>query len=237
VAAAKLAGVDVLLEPSSIMLHSNDRPDLALRDPHGCIRMIADVRTASVSVYGTCRGAAATSGHAAACGATLKDTKWLSQAIAQGLTHFSLVAEDGGALGPTIANFIALLASKAGGSSTERDAFTIFVTQHIRAVSMRGVSDILVSRFPAGAIPRAPRRSLLPLAQPKPRPATTRLLQMPRSQSVVAPWQLAALPIPPGPFTSPLLFLDGPRAGRNPTPRPPPVSASGDQPNCPPHIN
>ena len=32
VAAAKLAGVDVVLEPSSIMLHSNDRPDLALRD-------------------------------------------------------------------------------------------------------------------------------------------------------------------------------------------------------------
>ena len=59
--------------------------------------------------------------------------------------------------------------------------------------------------FPAGAIPRAPRRSLLPLAQPKPRPATTRLLHMPRSQSVVAPWQLAALPIPPGPFTSPPL--------------------------------
>lgn len=117
--------------------------------------------------------------------------------------HFSLVVEDGGTLDPTITNFIAMLASKAGGSSAERDAYTIFVTQRIRAACMKGVSDILVSRFPAGAIPRAPRRSLLPLAQPKPRPAASRQLHALRSQSVVAPWQLAALPIPPGPFTSP----------------------------------
>jgi hypothetical protein len=31
-----------------------------------------------------------------------------------------------------------------------RDAITIFVTQRIRAVSMKGVSDILVYRFQAG---------------------------------------------------------------------------------------
>jgi hypothetical protein len=113
VAAAKLAGVDVFLEPFSIILHSSDRPDLVLRDPHGCIQMVADVRTASVSVYGTYREATATYGHAAACGAALKKNKWLSQAIAQGLTHFGPVVEGGGSLGSTIANFIALLASRA----------------------------------------------------------------------------------------------------------------------------
>ena len=41
------------------------------------------------------------------------------------------------------------------------------------------------------------------LAQLKPRPAALRQLHALRSQSVAAPWQLAALPIPPGPFTSP----------------------------------
>ena len=40
----KLAGVDVVLEPSSIMLHSNDRPHLALRDQFGRLCVIVDVR-------------------------------------------------------------------------------------------------------------------------------------------------------------------------------------------------
>ena len=35
-----------------------------------------------------------------------------------------------------------ILASKAGGSSAERDAYTSFVTQRIRAACMKGVSDI-----------------------------------------------------------------------------------------------
>ena len=74
-AAAKLAGVDVVLEPSSIMLHSNDRPDLALRDQFGRLCVIADVRTAVVAVDGTCMGQPPTPGHAAACGVILKDAK------------------------------------------------------------------------------------------------------------------------------------------------------------------
>ena len=198
VAAAKLACVDVVLEPSNIMLHSNDRPDLALRDQFGRLCVIADVRTAVVAVDGTCIGAAATPGHAAACGVILKDAKWIPQAVAQGLVHFSLVVEDGGTLSPAISNFISTLASKAGGSSAERDAYTSYVTQRIRAACMKGVSDILVSRVPAGANPRAPCRSLLPLAQPKPRPAASRPLQVPRPRALIVPWQSAAVPIPPG---------------------------------------
>ena len=120
VAAAKLAGVDVVLEPSNIMLHSNDRPDLALRDQFGRLCVIVDVRTTVVSVDGTCIGAAATPGHVAACGVILlKDAKWIPQAVAQGLVHFSLVVEDGGTLSPAISNYISVLASKAAGLSAE----------------------------------------------------------------------------------------------------------------------
>ena len=75
VAAAKLAGVDVVLEPFNIIPHSNDRPDLALRDQFGRMCVIVDVRTTVVSVDGTCIGTAATPGHAAACGFILKDAK------------------------------------------------------------------------------------------------------------------------------------------------------------------
>ena len=39
---------------------------------------------------GTCQGAAATPGNAAACGASLNDEKWLPQAVAKALSHFSL---------------------------------------------------------------------------------------------------------------------------------------------------
>ena len=59
-----------------------------------------------VSVDGTCIGAAATPGHATACGVILKDAKWIPQVVAQGLVHFSFVVEDGGTLSPAISNFI-----------------------------------------------------------------------------------------------------------------------------------
>ena len=88
------------------MLHSNDRPDLALRDQFGRLCVIVDVRTAVVSVDGTCIGAAATPGHAAGCGVILKDAKWIPQAVDQGLVHFSLMVEDGATLSPAISNFI-----------------------------------------------------------------------------------------------------------------------------------
>ena len=180
------------------MLHSNDRPDLALRDQFGRLCVLVDVRTTVVSVDGTCIGAAATPGHAAACGVILKDAKRIPQAVAKGLVHYSLMVEDGGALSRAISNCISSLASKAEGSSAERDAYTSYVTQRIRAACMKGVSDTLVSRVPAGANPRAPCRSLLPLAQPKPRPAATRPLQVPRPRALIAPWQSVALLIPPG---------------------------------------
>ena len=96
-----------------------------------------------------------------------------------------------------MSNFISILASKAGGSSAERDAYTSYVTQRIRAACMKAVSDILVSRVPAGANPRAPFRSLLPLAQPKPGPAASRPLQVPRHRALIVPWQSAAVPTPP----------------------------------------
>ena len=38
----------------------------------------------------TCIGAAATPGHAAACGVIIKDAKWIPQAVAQGLVHSAL---------------------------------------------------------------------------------------------------------------------------------------------------
>jgi hypothetical protein len=209
VAAAKLAGIDVESEPSNIMLHTNDRPDLGLRDSHGRFNVIVDVRTAEVTVDGVCQGAALTPGHAAACAATIKDAKWLPQAKAQGMRFFALPVECGGRLGAGSLDFIDTLASKAGGSSAERAAFTTYVTQRIRAVCMKGVSDILIGRTPAGAVPRAPRRAFLPLAQPKPRPAATRHLQAQQPLDLRAPWQSAAslrqFPSPPV-----LLFPDPP---------------------------
>ena len=96
----------VLVYVSSQSVSRNNRPDRALRDQFGRLCVIVDVRTAMVSVDGTCIGAAATPGHAAACGVILKDAKWVPQAVAQGLVHFSLVIEDGWTLSPAISNFI-----------------------------------------------------------------------------------------------------------------------------------
>jgi hypothetical protein len=197
VSLAKLAGADVVSEPAGIMLHTDDRPDLALRDSSGHFRVITDVRTAVATVDGVCPGAAATPGHAAASIATGKDTKWLPQAAAQGLRFYALVIECGGRLGVGAFDFVSALAAKAGGSSAERDAFTTYALQRLRAISMKGTCDIVIGRTPLGAVPRVPRRVFLPLGQPMPRPAATRPRGIPPPVALSPLWQRAQFQAPP----------------------------------------
>jgi hypothetical protein len=86
----KLAGASRVLEPEKMMLFSNDRPDLALHEKLCFFTAVADFRTVVPSNDGECLGAAATLGHAAAVGAAAKESKWVPQATAQGLSFFAL---------------------------------------------------------------------------------------------------------------------------------------------------
>ena len=74
---ATMVGLNRTLEPESMVLFSNDRPDLAVRNKSGHYNAIADVRTAVPSLTGICPGAATTPGHAALLSEAEKDAKWM----------------------------------------------------------------------------------------------------------------------------------------------------------------
>ena len=61
-----------------MMLFSNDRSDLAVRNQNGHYNVITDVLTAVPSLAGICPGAAATPGHAALFSEAETDAKWNS---------------------------------------------------------------------------------------------------------------------------------------------------------------
>ena len=142
------------------MLHYHSRPDWVVLLGGSQADVIADMRTAVVSIDGSCNGAAATAGHAAAQAATAKESKWVPQAAAQGLRFFAFVIECYGRLGDGALAYLDWIASRLGGPVSDRNAF---ITQRIRAVSMKSVCDILLERVPMGANPLVSRLSYLPL--------------------------------------------------------------------------
>jgi hypothetical protein len=73
---AEMAGVSRVLGPEQMILFSNDRPDLALRDRLDFFAAAAGALTAVPSNGGEYPGAAATPGHAAAVGVDAKEAKW-----------------------------------------------------------------------------------------------------------------------------------------------------------------
>jgi hypothetical protein len=217
---AKMAGVSRVLEPEQMMLFSNDRPDLALHDRLGFFTVVADIRTVVPSNDGECPGAAATPGHAAAVGAAAKDSKWVPQATAQGLSFFALVSEDGGRLGVGALRFVDLLASHAGTSVGERKAFVTFALQRLRCATVKGACALINNRSPTGIQPGRRCRGLLPLGEPRPRPAASQSRVAPPPQAVQPPWLRTEFPAPPllqrlGPWVEPP-YLPGALEGTAP---------------------
>jgi hypothetical protein len=133
-----------------MMLFSNDCPDLALYDKLGFFTVVADIRTVVSSNGGECSGAAATPGHPAAVGTAAKDSKWVPQAKAQGLSFSALVSEDGGRLGVGALRFVDLLASHPGTSVGERRAFVTFALQRLRCATVKGACALINNRSPTG---------------------------------------------------------------------------------------
>ena len=168
----------------------------------------------------TCPGAAATPGHAAAVGAAAKDAKWVPQAAAQGLSFYALVSEDGGRLGDGALRFVDLLASHAGTSVGERRAFVTFALQRLRCATVKGACALINSRSPSGSQPGRRCRGLLPLSEPKPRPAASQPRAAPPPQAVRPPWIDTEFPAPP------LLQQLGPLV-EPPPPPPLPVALEG----------
>ena len=114
-ALAKFTGAKVEIEPAVMMLQSSHRPGLVVHADRNSSDGIVDVRTALAALQGSCLGAAATAGHAAAQAATAKELKWRPQAQAQGLRFF--VIEDGGFLGDGARDFFDFIAARMGGPS------------------------------------------------------------------------------------------------------------------------
>jgi hypothetical protein len=187
-ALAKFTGAKVEIEPAGMMLQSSHRPGLVVHADRNSSDGIIDVRTALAALQGSCLGAAATAGHAAAQAATAKELKWRPQAQAQGLRFIAFVIEDGGFLGDGARDFFDFIAARMVGSIAERNAFITYAAQRARVVSMKAVCDILLDRAPMGAIPQVSRRTFLPLGQPKGQRAVTQPRVIPRG----APAQGAA---------------------------------------------
>ena len=195
---ATIAGLNRTLEPEQMMLFSNDRPDLAVRNDNGHYNVITDVRTAVPSLAGICSGAAATPGHAALLSEVEKDAKWMRQAAAQGLAFHALVSEDGGRLGVGAVRFVNFLATHAGSSMGERRAFVSFALQRLRCATVKGACALINERSPSGGGPSRFCRGLLPLPEPKGRPVATQLRVAPRNYpSVPPPLHAAPFPTPP----------------------------------------
>ena len=162
-----MAGLNRTLEPEQIMFFFNDRPDLAVRNENGHENAITDVRTAVPSLAGICPGAAALLSEVE------KDAKWMRQAAAQGLAFHALVSEDSGYLGDGAVRFVNFLATHAGSSMGERRAFVSFALQRLRCATVKGACALINERFPFGGGPSRSCRGLLPLSEPKGRPAAT----------------------------------------------------------------
>ena len=193
-----MAGLKRTLEPEQMMLFSGDRPDLAVCGEDGRYNVITDVRTAVPSLAGICPGAAATPGHAALLSEIEKDAKWMQQAAAQGLTFHALVSEDGGRLGDGTLRFVNFLATHAGSSMGERRAFVSFALKRLRCATVKGACALINKRSPSGGGPSRSCRGLLPLPEPKGRPAATRTRIVPGIHlGAPPPWHTTTFPAPP----------------------------------------
>ena len=100
----------------------------------------------------------------------LKNRKWLPLALSQNLRFMPLVIESGGRLGDAALGFIERLSCSAGGSPSDRAAFTTYALQRIRALIVKGTASHNVARPPSRDAPKGiPLRGDLPLAASMPR--------------------------------------------------------------------
>ena len=125
----------------------------------------------------------------------------MQQAAAQGLTFHALVSEDGGRLGDGTLRFVNFLATHAGSSMGERRAFVSFALQRLRCATVKGACALINERSPSGGGPSRSCRGLLPLPEPKGRPAATRTRIVPDIHlGAPPPWHATTFPTPP-PFS------------------------------------
>ena len=150
------------------------------------------------SLAGICPGAAATPGHAALLSEVEKDAKWMRQAAARGLAFRALVSEDGGYLGSGAVRSVNFLATHDGPSMGERWAFVSFALQRLRCATVKGACALINERSPSGGGPSHSCRGLLPLSEPKGRPAATRTWTVPGTHlGAPPPWHATTFPTPP----------------------------------------
>ena len=174
-----------------MMLFSNDRSDLAVRNQNGHNNVITDELTAVPSLAGICPGAAATPGHTTACAEAENDVKWMQQTAAQSLTFCALVGEDGGRLGVGALRFVNFLASDAGSSMGERRPSCASLCSARAAPPSRGAarsSYVLVNECsPNGGQRGRSCHGSLPRVEPKCRPVATRTRARPTGYAAATP--------------------------------------------------
>ena len=106
--------------------------------------------------------------------------------------------ETGGAV-----RFVNFLATHAGSSMGERRAFVSFALQRLRCATVKGACALINERSPSGGGPSRSCRGLLPLPEPKGRPAATRTRAVPGTHPGAPPPRYATtFPTPP-PFPQP----------------------------------
>ena len=171
---AKMVSLPCGIEVQDMITGSDARPDcVVFRSPDHDKDTLTDVRTADVTGLEECVAAANRPGAAADMSANIKNRKWLPLTEAQGYLFVPLVVESGGRVGDSALEFINRLSYSAGGSLSDRLAFVTFALQRIRALTVKGTAEIILSRpFSRDAPGGVPLRGEFPLASSMPRGAS-----------------------------------------------------------------
>ena len=166
-----MAGAPCAMEVCDLIIDSQAHPDLVLfSTDNSQVDTMTDVRTADTTGLKECNSAAARAGAAADTSDMLKNRKWLPLALSQNLRFMPLVIESGGRLGDAALGFIERLSCSAGGSPSDRAAFTTYALQRIRALTVKGTAALIPTRPSFRDAPGGiPLRGALPLAASMPR--------------------------------------------------------------------
>ena len=133
---------------------------------------LIDVRTADATGLQVCVKAADRAGAAADDAERDKNNKWLRHTVPQGLDFVPLTFESGGRIGEAALGFIDRLSYAAAGSTTDRAAYVTYALQRLRALTVKGVAQIILSRPSSRDAPGGTAlRGAFPLAPSLPRGA------------------------------------------------------------------
>ena len=132
-----------------LIIDSEACPDLALCSTDNTqVDTVTGVRTADTTSPKEGTSAAARAGAAADTPGMPKNKKWLPLTFSQNTRFMQLVIESSGrlGLGDAALDFIERLPHSAGGSPSDRAAFTTHVLQRFRALTAKGSAAVILAR-------------------------------------------------------------------------------------------